>query len=86
MDGGWRRTGQACAGVVIADGFNDAGHHGAHHADHARSRHGRDAPLDCRGTSTETPTSNVKLKIYNMLILTLSRKNHPDVLQFELVQ
>lgn len=54
MDGRRRSTGEPGTGVVVADGLDDAGHHGAQHADHTRRRDGGQAPLDCGESRTET--------------------------------
>lgn len=53
VDRRWRSAGEASAGVVVADRLDDAGHHGAHHADHTCSRDGGSPPLDCRRGGTE---------------------------------
>lgn len=48
MDGRRGSTWQTSTGVVIANRFNDAGDHGAHHTDHSCGCYSWNAPLNCK--------------------------------------
>ena len=56
MDGGWWGTGQPRTGVVVTNRLDDAGDHGAEHADDTGRRHGGQSPLNCgRKTTMNAP-------------------------------